>query len=120
MINIFKNLFNISKRKNPEDHYQTLITEEFVRVEHPKRKTEQISWKDIDIIMLMNTNAGPVSPDIWLALLGKNSGCLIPHGSSGYDDVYEIISKYDNFNFKNVIKSMSCTENKEFLLWKRE
>lgn len=120
MINFLKNLFNIPKRKKPEDYYQTIITKEFVRVEHPKRKTEQVFWEDIEVIMLMNTDAGPATPDIWLTLLGKNSGCLIPHGSSGFDNVYDIISKYDNFDFENVINSIRCTENEEFLLWKRE
>jgi len=53
-------------------------------------------------------------------LLGENSGCLIPHGAKGFETVYEIISKYNNFNFDNFISSMSCTDNEEFLLWKKE
>ena len=119
-MNFFKNLFSTAKRKEPEDYYETIITEEFVRVEHPKRETEQILWKDIEVIKLINTDAGPVAPDIWLALLGKNSGCLIPHGSVGFDKLYEIISKYDNFDFGNMTNSMRCTENEEFLLWERK
>ena len=119
-MNFFKNLFSSTKRKEPEDYYETTITEEFVRVEHPKRETEQILWKDIEAIKLINTDAGPAAPDIWLALLGKNSGCLIPHGSVGFENVYVIISKYDNFDFENFTNSMRSTENEEFLLWKRK
>lgn len=51
----------------------------------------------------MNTDAGPVEPDVWLALLEKDNCCLIPHGSNCYEDIYNIISQNDKFNFENVI-----------------
>jgi hypothetical protein len=105
------------KNLQPEDHYTVTITDELVKVEHPKREVESILWNDIHTILLVNTNEGPLLPDVWLTLVGDNSGCTIPQGSKGFEDVYEIISKYDGFNFDNFIKSMSCTDNKEFLLW---
>ena len=117
-MNFFKKLF--SPKLQPEDYYHTIITDESVRIEHPKRKTEEIFWNKINEIKLINTDSGPASPDIWLALLGDNSGCLIPHGSKGFDEVYEIISKYENFDFENVTKSMQCTDNNDFLLWESE
>ncbi len=119
-MSFFTNFFSKPKFKQPEDYYETTITEEFVKVEHPERETEQVLWKDIVEIKLINTDAGPAAPDIWLALLGENSGCLIPHGSLGCEKVYDIVSKYENFDFENVTKSMSCTDNEEFLLWKRQ
>jgi len=115
-MNFFKKLF--APRLQPEDYYKTIITDKSIRVEHPKRETEEILWQDIKEIKLINTDAGPAAPDIWLALLGENSGCLIPHGSKGFDDVYEIISKYENFDFENVTKSMTSTSNEHFSLWK--
>ena len=115
-MNIFKKLFE--PRLEPEDYYKTIITDKSIRVEHPKRETEEILWQDIIEIKLINTDAGPAAPDIWLALIGEDSGCLIPHGSKGFDDVYEIISKYENFDFENVTKSMTSTSNEQFSLWK--
>ena len=35
----------------------------------------------------------------------------------GFDEVYEIISKYEGFNFENWGKSMTCTDNAEFPIW---
>ncbi|RHX83776.1 hypothetical protein [Leptospira stimsonii] len=105
--------------KNPEDEFIVTFNEESVRVEHPRRKTEQIAWKEIEEIRLINTDAGPFAPDIWLALIGKNSDCLIPSACEGYDRVYEIVSKYEGFHFEKVIQSMSTAENAEFLLWKK-
>jgi hypothetical protein len=50
-------------------------------------------------------------------LFGNNEGCLIPQGAKGYDEVYDIVSKYDGFDFQQVIEAMKCSDNKEFLLW---
>jgi len=118
-MNFFKNLFSKPKVKQLEDYFETTITDELVRVEHPRRETEQILWKDITEIRFVNTDTGPFAPDIWLALIGENSGCLIPHGSVGCEKVYDIVSKYEGFDFENVMKSMTSTENEQFVVWKR-
>jgi hypothetical protein len=111
-------LFRKSKPKNPEDYYVVTITSEFVEVRFLDKEPAKILWDNIIEIKLINTNEGPILPDIFLQLLGERSGCKIPYGTKGFDQVYEIVSKYENFNFENVTESMSCTENKEFLLWK--
>ena len=122
----FKNLFkksvvNIPKVvNNPEDDFFVTITEELVRVEHPLRKTEQIKWADINQIWIVTTSTGPFMPDVFLALMGEKSGCLIPQGAKGYQEIYDIVSKYKNFDYENVIKSMLCTEDARFILWKKD
>ncbi len=116
---IFSKLFGQTPPQNPEDKFVVTITDEFVRVEHPSRKAEEIFWKDINEIRFLNTDAGPFAPDLWLALIGEKSGCLIPHGSEGCDKVYEIVSKYPGFNYENVIKAMSSSNNEQFLLWQK-
>lgn len=113
----FSKLFGKKSSQNPEDDFT--ITDDFVRVEHPNRKTEEIFWKDINEIRFINTDGGPFTMDIWLALIGDNSGCLVPQETKGCEKVYDIVSKYDGFDFENVVKSMSST-NQQFLLWKRK
>lgn len=105
------------KRKEPEEYYTVTITDSFVRVEHPKRETEQVTWKNIELIKLINTDAGPFLPDVWLVLLGKEDGCMIPQGAEGFMEVYDKISQYEGFSNENFIKSMQCTSNAEFILW---
>lgn len=114
----FSNLFT-QKLEHPEDYYKITITEEFVQIEHPNIKTEQIAWSDIETVKLVNTDKGPWAPDVWLNLIGKNSNCMIPQGAKGYDEVYEIVSEYENFDFQKVGESMTCTENRHFTLWER-
>lgn len=117
---ISDNLFGKEPAKNPEDDFTIMITDELVRVEHPQRKTEQISWNDIKEIWLVNTDTGPASIDIWLALVGDGSGCLVPHGTDGYNKVYDIVSAYDGFDFEKVIESMSSTADERFVVWKKK
>ena len=115
---LFSRIFN--RRKNqPEEEFKVTITKESIIVEHPKRSTEKVEWNNIKKIMLINTDSGPWLPDVWLALIGDHDGCLIPQGAEGYDEVYEVVSKYEGFNFENVIKSMACTTNAEFKLWNK-
>lgn len=117
---ILNRLFSKKENKNPEDDFVITINDELIRIEHPKRKTEQIAWKNIEHIKLINTDSGPWQPDVWLTILGANEGCLIPQGAKGYEEVFEIVSKYNGFNFENVMKSMSCTDNAEFELWSKK
>ena len=106
--------------QNPEDDFIVTIPDNSVKVAHPSRKTEEIDWKDINEIRFINTDTGPFAPDVWLALLGEDNGCLIPHGAKGCSQVYDIVSKYEGFDYENVIKSMSCSENEQFVIWKRK
>jgi len=106
--------------KNPEDDFVVTITDSFIQVEHPELKTNQIHWNNIEEIKLRNTDSGPWMPDIWLTLIGKDEICLIPQGAKGYAAVYDIVSKYEGFNFENAIKSTACTDNAEFHLWTKK
>lgn len=115
-MSIFGRLFH---RAAPEDHYHVEITDKFISVEHPKRAKELIEWKNIEAIKLINTDAGPAAPDVWLALLGHEQGCLIPQGAKGFDEVYDIVSKYPGFDFSEAGKSFTCADNAEFLLWRK-
>lgn len=114
------NLFKKKTYKNPEDDFVVTITEAFINVEHPNLKTDQIHWANIEEIKLRNTDSGPWMPDVWLTLIGKDEICLIPQGAKGFDEVYDIVSKYEGFNFENAIKSMTCTDNAEFDLWAKK
>lgn len=118
---LFDKLFRKQEaRKQVEDFYKITLTDGFVKVEHPKRKTEQINWNDIDKIAIITTDEGPFLPDVWLILTGKDSGCSMPQGAPGYDEVFDIISNYEGFNFEEYLKSVSCTDNAGFEVWTRK
>jgi hypothetical protein len=113
-------LFKPRKRRNPGDDFVVTITDVFVKVEYPSWETAQILWEDIREIKLINTDQGPWLPDIWLALIGENGKCFVPHGAKGFDEIHDIIAKYDGFNDENFGISMTRTDNVEFVLWVKE
>jgi hypothetical protein len=120
-MNIFTKLFSKKSLKQPEDDYKVTITTEWICVEHPKHGTRTVFWQEISEIRMINTDVVPFAPDIWLALFSTDTQpCLIPHGSKGCEDVYNIVSKYEGFDFENVIKSMSSVSNEQFLLWRKD
>ena len=107
--------------KQVNSPFTVTITDEFVQIEHTKRRTEKVRWDDLIEIWMIDTDAGPAVPDIWMALVGANGGCLIPTSDcNGYEQVYDIVSKYEGFNFQNVIRSMSTAHNERFLLWRKK
>ena len=67
--------------KQPEDYFTILVTNESIRVIHPQTEEELIYWSDIKEIKMINTDAGPWQPDVWLTLVGDNSSCMIPQGA---------------------------------------
>ena len=107
------------ERKQPEDYYDISITDEYVKVEHPKRNIEEIKWNEIEEISIVTTDEGPFLPDVWLMLIGNGKGCSMPQGAPKYDEVYDIVSKYDGFDFEEVIKAATSTDNAKFELWKK-
>ncbi len=110
-----------AKKLQPEDFYTTEINDKTIKVLHPKRETEEIDWEEIEEIKIITTDEGPFLPDVWLILMGKNNkGCSIPQGSAGWTKVYDIVSKYEGFNFDKVIESATSTENKVFDIWNKK
>lgn len=116
-IKIFGDNVENKNKKQIEDYYQVELTEKSIIVTHPSRPTEQIDWNEIEEIKLANTDEGPLLPDVWLILMGHGKRCSIPQGSEGWGKVYNIVSKYEKFNFENVVKSGNCTGNQIFQLW---
>jgi hypothetical protein len=116
----FLSKFFNNKKVQPEEVYEVSITNEAIHVTHPKFNSSGINWNNIQTIELINTNQGPLLPDVWLSLSGENNNCMIPQGSKGFEEVYAIVSEYEGFNFENVIRSMSCADNAKFLLWTKK
>lgn len=118
-MSFFSNLFK-TKRKEPEDYYVVKLDEFKVSVEHKKFGREEVYFENLTEINLINTDEGPWLPDIWLDLVSVDSKCRIPQGAHGYEEVFDKVSKYDGFDFGNVIKSNTCTDNRTFNLWNKK
>ena len=102
------------------NEYTVTTDKKGVTCEHPKRAKESIAWDDVDQVSFLTTNQGPFEEDVWLLLKHNNGGgCSVPMGAEGYDALYDIISKFEDFDFNAVIQAMSSTQNNEFVCWRR-
>ena len=104
---------------NPEGQFTVIMTEERVACEHPRRKREFIKWDEINEIGIVTTDEGSLLPDVWLLLIGGKSGCSIPQGAVRYDELFDRVSRFPDFDFKAVIEASVCVSNARFTCWKR-
>jgi len=102
----------------PEEYWEVQITNGILTVIDPDLRMLNIKLADILTISIYTTDQGPWLPDAWLAFTGNSFGYVaFPVGCKGYDDTYNVISKFKGFDFKQVISAMSSVTNAEFLLW---
>ena len=103
----------------PEDDFIITLTDESIEIIRPDGRKQAVRWDDVQTISVVTTDEGPFAPDIWFVLQGKGDACMFPQGAPKSDEAYERISQFNGFDFEALIKSMSSTENAQFLLWKR-
>ncbi len=107
---------------NPEELYIVSITEEGIGCEHPEKGKEFLKWSEIEEVEVRTTDEGPFLPDVWYVFKDSHSSCTIPQGAKGFDSdtAFSIFGKFTDFNYENFISSMSSSENKIFLCWKKK
>jgi hypothetical protein len=88
-----------------------------IKVVHPNGTVESSRWDEIIKVSVITTDQGPFVDDVFLALFKEDKGCIIPSTVHGYNDAYEIVSKFEGFDFSKYIESMSSTSNNEFICW---
>lgn len=72
--------------------------------------------EDLKKVAILTTDQGPIKDDVFWLFHFKNV-IVIPQGCPGEEKIIENIQKLPSFNNEQVIKAMSCSENKTFLVW---
>ena len=90
-----------------------------VRCSCPNGNVERVSWQELKGVILRNTNAGPVEPDVFWILVGNEGGCVIPQGAVGEAQLLQQLQKLPGFSNEAVIASAACTDTRDFLCWER-
>jgi len=83
---------------NPEEEFTGVMTQAGGACEHPRRKREFVTWDEMREIRLVTTDDGPLLPDVWLLLGGRQGGCSVPQDAVGYDELYDRVSRFPGFN----------------------
>jgi hypothetical protein len=82
---------------------------------------EQIRWADVEEIRIITTDGGPLSEDVFFALVdGEKKGCLIPHDAAVRDKLLEQLqSRFTGLDDEAIIRAMGSTSNGNFLIWRK-
>jgi len=127
MFDRIKKIFSKKQKPAPSEqnlnttNLKVIIDQEGVRVTRLNGKVEEIKWDDIGEISIITTSDGPFMDDVFLCLssVGGRTGCAIPSTADGYNEVYDLVSKFEGFNFQKYIDSMSCAIDAKFVLWEK-
>jgi hypothetical protein len=90
-----------------------------VRVTRWNGLVEQVSWDDLDSVLIETNDSGPIGTDLLWILAGKVSGCLVPGGAEGEHELLVRLQELPGFNNQAVIDAMGSVENARFVCWKR-
>lgn len=112
--------FNRFKKNRTEEKYQAedyvvIANESGVTVTLPSG-SKQIKWNEIKKINYHNTTDGPFFPDVFLQIVSGSTTIEIPIDADGYEDVYNIVSKYEGFDFKGTIIAMTTVGDTEEII----
>jgi hypothetical protein len=98
--------------------YRSIITEEGIACEHPRREREFIRWADVREIAIRTTSEGPWQPDVWVLFVGDTGGCSVPTEAAGFDAVFESLKRFHGFDFGCFLKG--GTDDALHVGWRRD
>lgn len=75
---------------------------------------------NINKISILTNDTGPIEDDMAIAIFFDKIALVVPSEHPSYDGIYDSISENFAIDYEQVIKSMTCTENAEFILFQRK
>ena len=85
----------------------------------PDGQIEQVRWDELEKVELLGTTDGPLLPDMFWVLHGKDSGCIIPWGATGDGDLLERLQGLPGFDNGAVLRSAPKTSESIVTCWTR-
>ena len=102
-----------------ESKWVVTVTEAQVSCRRPSGLVEYVDWDDLRVVLIETTGEGPFAADVFWVLAGDRSGCIVPLGAAGEDEMVSKLQALPNFNNEAVIEAMSSTGNQRFLCWRK-
>ena len=88
----------------------------------PHKREESIAWSELDEIAIATNDQGPFFDDAHWMLMNKDKskGVAISNDAKGFSELLTKLQLLPSFNNEQVIKTMGCTDNDWFPVWKKE
>jgi hypothetical protein len=114
-------MFEFLKRKSVPAVPVVTIDDVGVRRTLGDGKLEAVTWTDLVEVQIVTTDEGPFVDDVFFLLVGADgSGCCVPQGAPGSEELLERIQRLPDFDNDKVIAAMGCSENARFVCWKKK
>ena len=98
-------------RASLDDKEFTLITPDGTVHNMPREAIRQIA--------IETTDTGPFLEDEYWAISDGERRLLVPQASPDFGKLLEHFKAFPQFDYEAVIRAMGCTDNREFVCWKK-
>ena len=86
----------------------------------PGGKVESVTWDDLQTVLAMTNDSGPLAEDFFLVLIGASGrGCLVPGEAEGFKNLLARLQRLPNFDNEMFAQACCSTSNERFLCWWR-
>lgn len=103
----------------PESRFVVRLSDAEVVCERPDGKVERVGWADLRKVEIVTTSEGPLVPDVFWVLHGSRSGCAVPQGATGDQELLARLQALPGFDNNAVIAAMTCASDRRFLCWQK-
>jgi hypothetical protein len=104
----------------PESSYRVEVDDLGVRCTNPRGETSAVSFAELRAVMVHTNDQGPMLPDVFWVLLGDDVQCVVPQGATGEKNLMDKLFELPGFRFEEMTAAMRCTENQNFVCWRRD
>ena len=103
----------------PENLFTVRLSEQGVACERPDGKIDQVAWDDLERVEILTTADGPFAAGAFWVLIGSKSGCVIPWGATGDQDLLDELQALPDFDHLALVFATPTTEERRILCWER-
>jgi hypothetical protein len=103
----------------PESYWIVSINDKTISTVDFEKRENSILISEIEVITILTNDTGPVGIDLWWNLSGNGKNVYIPNGATGEVEMTERLQKLTNFDNEELIRAMRCTNNAEFVVWRK-
>jgi hypothetical protein len=104
----------------PESLFRVSVSRDHITCDAPDGTRSAVAWKDITLVKIKTTSAGPWEPDVfWIfESWDQRPALMVVGGATGEQEMIEALNhRLPGFNDRMVIKAMGSTSNREFICW---
>ncbi len=82
--------------------------------------SQRITWRDLSLVVIMTTSAGPFGDDFFWILVDANQRLAIANTTAGVQNLLTALQDLPDFDNLAVVKASGSAEDRMFLCWKRQ